>query len=746
MMGGTLPALARHLIGRVEDTRREVASLYALNSFGAVLGAGMAGFVALPALGIYGALAVASLANLLAGAVLLRSARREPTQPTHVTDVRASGRGKQDRGAGPAGSYAPEQYLVALVALALSGFAAMGYEVLFSRVIALAFGASTYSFSVMLMSFITGIALGSAIIARRRVRDPLWLFGASQLAVVCALLLATPLVARLPYLIGLLRIALQDAGAGFELFQLGKAALCLAVLLLPTTCLGFGFPLVAQIQVKETGHVGGAVGSTYAWNTLGNVLGSILTGIALLPALGVLGAFHFNLALNLVAGLALVSVSRRAKLEWRVGFAAVVCIVMTVYGVAGTGWTDSLTLAHSHLVLRKGPDASLDAASRARHPASSFRSWREAFVAGEETPEPLLVEEDAHTTVLVTGAGSKLVLYVNGKADASTISEDMETQLILAHAPLFLALEARSACVIGYGSGVTLGSILQHPLESVDLVEISRGVLRAHSIFAPHNYDALDDPRVRVYEDDGLSFLRTTPRRYDVIISEPSNPWMAGIADLFTVEFFETVRGRLNPGGVFTFWFHTYYQSDATIQLVLRTLAAVFPHASVFADDDEGNLIILASEEPLQPDFAGMERRFSDPGVRDDLARLGMMNLAGLLTHHRFSETRFRGLLGEGPVNRSSHQRLEYAAPRSFFFGEHSFFVERRDSMIRPDGRPADLLLDRYIADRRAANRPLSRQSLMEAARYVKARGGYGERVSRSVLARIGTSSSGVAD
>lgn len=269
-------------------------------------------------------------------------------------------------------------------------------------------------------------------------------------------------------------------------------------------------------------------------------------------------------------------------------------------------------------------------------------------------------------------------------------------------------------------------------------------VCEPKTVFAPHNYDALDDPRVRVYEDDGVSFLRTTPRRYDVVISEPSNPWMADIADLFTVEFFETVRERLNPGGVFTFWFHTYYQSDATIQLVLRTLAAVFPHAIVFADDDEGNLIVLASEEPLQPDFAGMERRFSDPGVRDDLARLGMTNLAGLLTHHRFSEERFRALLGEGPVNRSSHQRLEYAAPRSFFFGEHSFFVERRDSMIRPDDKPADLLLDRYMAHRRSVNRPLSRQALVEAARYVKSRGGYGEKVSRSVLARAGAS--GVAD
>jgi hypothetical protein len=133
-----------------------------------------------------------------------------------------------------------------------------------------------------------------------------------------------------------------------------------------------------------------------------------------------------------------------------------------------------------------------------------------------------------------------------------------------------------------------------------------------------------------------------------------------------------------------------------------------------------------------------MERRLRDPGVRDDLARLGIQNLAALLKHHRFSGSRFRGLLGEGPVNRWSHQRLTYAAPRSFFYGEHSYYVEERDPMIRPDGKPADLLLDGYLADRRASSRPLARLELLEAARYVKARGGYGDYVSRWILARAG--------
>ena len=192
-MGGTLPILAKHLIRAVQETRRHVADLYALNSFGAALGAGVAGFVALPSLGVYGSLVVASLLNLAAGALVWRPSARAASASAEKSPRRAKARSQT---APPV--YRTDQYVVALVALALSGVAAMGYEVLFTRVIALAFGASAYSFSVMLVCFITGIALGSRVVSRIEVRNPLWLFGASQLAVVAALLIATPLVARLP--------------------------------------------------------------------------------------------------------------------------------------------------------------------------------------------------------------------------------------------------------------------------------------------------------------------------------------------------------------------------------------------------------------------------------------------------------------------------------------------------------------------------------------------------------------------
>jgi len=735
LMGGTLPILARHLIGRVEDTQRQVGNLYALNSFGAVLGAGIAGFLTLPLLGIYLSLAIASLFNFASAALVLGRARREhKLEGQSQASQGSTNQGKQQVVA--ATSYRPEQYTITLIALFLSGFAAMGYEVLFVRIISLSFGSSTYSFTVMLMSFITGIAIGSAVVSRLDIKRPLWLFGVSQLVVVAALLIATPLISRMPYLIGLLRIELQHATLGFELYQIGKASLCLAVLLIPTICLGASFPLVARIQARHPREIGARVGSTYAWNTAGNLLGVVATSLVLLPWLGLRDSFHFNIALNFIAGAVLLLVAGEAGVLRRVSVGAAASVVVVVYLLVGTSWSDAVNLARNHLRLRAGPAASLDVGARARHPASSFAAWKQHYVARQGEFEYFFFEEDAHATVLVAGNDKDLQLFVNSKPDAST-SFDLDTQLLLAHAPLFLAPDARTALIIGHGSGITAGSVMRHPLEQADIVEISPAVLSADSMFVDANYAVLSDPRVRTFVDDGQSFLRTVPRRYDIIISQPPNPWIAGVGGLFTVEYFEKVRNRLNPGGLFSFWFHAYEQSDEAVQLMVRTVGSVFPHVMMFGDDDLGNLIAVASMEPIEPDFAKMERRYQDPGIRKDLARLGMNNLVSLLSHHRVSQKQFGQLTGPGPLNTVGHQRLEYMAPRSFFLRENSLYLDGFDPLIRGVAKKTDLMLDRYIAYRAEVGNPMSQKELVDAARYAASMGGYGRQVAKSIAARI---------
>ncbi len=730
MMGGTLPLLARYMIGNPADTRRNVALLYAVNNFGAVAGAIFAGFVTLPIFGVYASLVAASTMNVIAAVLVW------PMTRTEAAAARASSAAVEaEPGPEPSMSYPQSAYSMALFALVLSGFAAMGYEVVFIRIISLAFGATTYSFTVMLVSFIAGIGLGSLVLMQVHVRRPLWLFGLTQLVVVVAFVLSTPLMARLPYLVGLVRIAALESEAGFIPYQVGKALLCLGVLLVPTACLGAGFPLVAAIQARNPGRIGSRVGLTYACNTLGNVLGILATTLVLLPNFGLLGSFHINIALSALAGTLVLAVASEAAVRLRVAAMAITALAVAGYVTAGTDWPTPLVYGWRHMDMASGPSPQLDEASRARHPASSFEAWKNSYVVRPSKARTVYLHEEAHANVVAVRDNAGTWLIVNTKTDASNRGLDLETQLLLAHAPMFMNPDARSVLVVGYGSGITLGSVLRHPVERADVVEISDAVLELDFVFAADNYNVLEDSRTHVYIDDAQSFLRTVPRHYDVIISEPSNPWIAGIAGLFTVEFFEVAADRLEPGGIFALWFHEYDQNDEGIQLILRTLASVFPHILLFHEQSYSDVVAVASVDPFALNPADLEDRFDEPAVRNDLARIGIPNLAALLSHHAVASRRVPAILGQGPLNSVTHQLLEHIAIRAKFFGESSGMVEQSNPLLR-EMPEADVLLDGYTYFRASVEDPIRRAELDDAARHMSSRGEYRIEVTRSFAAR----------
>jgi len=699
LMGGTLPVLARVLVRDIGQTRRQVASLYSLNNLGAVLGAGVAGFFALPRLGIVLSLLAASCLNLVAALLVWRATRAAAQSEVQL---------EQASGAAATPGYGPAALRATLWALALSGFAAMGYEVVFTRVIALSFGASAHSFTVMLMGFIGGIGVGSALMSRRRAsQSPLWLFGASQAAVVLVLAALLPAVERLPYWIGLLRIDLVESGGSYGLFQLAKAALVLVVLLLPTVLIGMGFPLVAQIQARSLQSVGRSVGTTYAWNTIGNVLGILATSLLLIPMLGIGRSLTLLLALNAIGAAAVLSAATQVAARRRFAPLAMAVAGLALALFVFPGWSNTLNRAVSHLRMREGPERGLSAAALAVHPSSSFAAWKKQFVLEPAEWNEFFVEEESDTTVVAVGRPQEALLFVNSKGDASTGIFDMVTQLLLGHLPMFATQEAKSALVIGLGSGVTCGSALLHGLERMDVVEISSGVLHAEKLFSAYNNNVLADPRVTTWRDDARTLLRTVPRKYDVIISEPSNPWIAGIGNLFTREFFEAGAARLNPGGVMCIWFHQYEQSDEAIQLVIRTVGAVFPHVSMFLSYN-GDVIAIASLAAQEPDFSRWEARFNRPEVRRDLGRVGVLNLAMLFTHHAVSPSRFAQLGGAGPLNLDLFQRLEYLAQASLFRGLDAQLISSADGFAPVAQGGGDGLLEGYGRWRKQQGAPLS--------------------------------------
>jgi spermidine synthase len=776
LMGATLPLLAGGITRGVtrastNQLRRRVSGLYAANCAGAVIGTGLSGFVALPLLGTWGALGLAAAANIIAAALVLPIARRVQSAAvagvlaTDTTGTAASGPGPRSR---------PAAMVVVLVALFVSGLCAMAYEVLFVRVIGLVMGSSAYAFSVMLMGFIGGIALGSAIIGRLRVGSSVALLGITQLGIVVAFVVATPVLSRLPYLVDLLRVRLQGMWGGFGLHVTLSALLCLAVLLVPTVLLGFAFPLVSDLHARDRARTGAGVGTAYAVSTAGNVAGVFLGGLLLLPRLGLERAFDALWALQLAAGLLLLAASaarlqpasataspptavalpppasRLPRAPARATAAAVAVVVVTValYLVQGRGWSRTLTLAPDHILLRNPPAANATAEQRARHPTSSFAAWKRRYLLSQNGDRfaRIVLAEDAHNTVVAFGPdrvrGGSTYLAVNNKTDAST-HDDLDTQLLLGHAPMFLAPRARTALVIGHGVGITAGAVLRHQPERVDLVEISPAVLQLDALFANENDYVLTDPRVHVTVDDGQSFLRATPHLYDVIISEPSNPWIAGVGDLFTVDFFQLARSKLAPGGVFAFWFHTYAQTDDTTRLLLRSLGSVFPHAELWSDAQVGNIVAVASAAPPSIDFAVLEARFADAAVARDLQRIQVPSLAALLTLHRRSQSFPWPALGPGPLNTLSRERLRHAAPRALFFGWSSFFIEQHDPLLQerppPGTAPEASLFERYARYRASRNDPLRGIEYETVADWVEPRSGYGPPLAARLRARAET-------
>lgn len=724
MMGGTLPVLARYLVQEVAQTRKAVASLYALNNIGAVIGSGVAGFYLLPEYGIYGSLVAASSLNFVAAAMVwLADARTTPNAPP------------TEHEAPPSEHYTRGQFTATLWALALAGFAAMGYEIVYLRIIALGFGSSTFSFTVMLMCFITGIGLGSGIISLINVRRPMALLAVSQLGVIATVLLSTYVVDHLPYWVSSMRTELLvwpddltelhatgEMEHGFEKFLGWQALICFLMLILPTMLIGMGFPLVSQIQARSAASIGGTVGSTYAWNTIGNVLGVTVTSLFLMPNLGIDGALHFNIGLNFAAALLLLFAAKEFPLLERGLALAATAAVVVYYATSMSHWSYTLNHAEGHLRLRRPLPAQYaeNALVRSRYPATSFEAWKAKHIRDADPKkdgwDDFRLYEDADATVMGVRRDRNAAIFINSKGDASTGPLDMITFVLSGHLPMLFNPDAKDVMVIGHGSGVTTGAMSLHPsVERIDVVEISGAVLKADELFKPFNHDVLANPKTHVYLDDARTFLRTVPRKYDLIVSQPSNPWIAGIGSLFTDDFYRDCKARLNPGGVMMVWFHHYEQSSTkgdnqAIELIIRTINSEFPYVQAFLSH-AGDVIGLASMEPIKPDFARMEERFDLPQIRQDLGRVTCFNLIGVLAYHGMSPERFRKMASpDGPLNTDDHQLLEYIGARNMFIGRDADLMIKDPGFdFGDDGTSQQFFLDQYLAWRAEQGDPASR-------------------------------------
>ena len=648
-MGATFPVASRWMVRGAASAAQDAGALYAANTLGAAAGAIFAGFALIPALGLSGTTYVGMTLNVIAAAGAWVIARSVPADepgpfPTTVGKPSPSQAASRNLRQGYGGQAKP-QVALAAAALGASGFASLTLQVVWTRLLVQILGPTTYAFSTVVAIFIVGIAAGSAIASRLTSRVN------AGVGLACTLLISAGLALAAASAVdwALLTIAEIVSRPNYQFADvLQREVLLVTGLLLPMTiAFGAAFPFAVAMAAKATAekrHDGltERIGLVYAVNTIGAILGSLLSGFVLIPRLGLHGT------IRLVAAIA-----------------AIVAVIILIKSARAAGRTFAFALAGAVAVaIAMAPewDRSLLSSGAYKYaPAMRGPSLETALTAGEL----LSYHEGSTGTVAVRRLTGTTSLAIDGKVDASNAG-DMLTQRLLAHMPLLLHPNPKRAAILGLGSGVTLGSALTHPLEQATVLEISREVVAASKFFQVENHDALNDSRTQLIVGDGRTHLMLGKQQYDVIVSEPSNPWMAGIASLFTREFFAGARDRLTPGGVLCQWAHTYDISRDDLRSIVATFLSVFPHGTMWLVGD-ADVLLLGSTEPLDARIAGMAEAMTRPGVADDLASVGVTGPFSLTTLFVAQGAALQAWANGAPLQTDDRSLLEFSGPRSIF-------------------------------------------------------------------------------
>lgn len=644
-LGATFPLAVRWFSRRAAHPARVSAALYAVNTVGAALGSLLAGFVLIPAIGISGTTYVGMFASVSAAAlvtvVAARDAGDEEVQPEAPASTSRQARRPQARGTGVTHHAQP---WLALAVLGLSGFASLVHEIAWTRILALVLGPTTYAFAATLAAVVAGVAIGSGAGA--------WLLGriragshTGALALVLAFgaltIVVTSALAGRAVPSAVAHQVATSPGSFAELLRQGM--LLTALLILPTSiCMGAAFPLALTLAGDPAHSAARRFGLVYAVNTIGSVTGTLAAGFLLIPRLGLPATLAVAAFCLLAAALGVVVATETGARARIAGYAACAAAVLAM--MFAPPWDRELLASGVYLYAPFVPK-SLDLETQLR--------------AGTL----LYYKDGAPATVSVKRLTGTTTLAVDGKTDASNRS-DMLTQKLVAHLPLMLHANPRRAAVVGLGSGVTVGAALGHPIERVDVVEISPEVVEASRFFEKENHNALADPRTHLIVGDGRSHLLLTGQQYDVIMSEPSNPWIAGVAALFTREFFEGARARLAPGGIICQWAHTYTMSDRDLRSIVATFLSVFPEGTAWMVND-ADVLLIAGDAPLEPQLGRIAQNWSArPAAAANLAEVGALEPFALLSLYAAGPMELAEYARGGDVLDDDRLRLEFSAPR----------------------------------------------------------------------------------
>ena len=608
LLGATFPLMSAGVVRIVpREPGRVLSQLYFANSIGGAAGVLIAGFWLLGVGGLPFTLDAAASTNFVVFILALGAARYR------AKDADASAAGGAERSETPVAAEQLSSNIARLLIIVAFGTAVASfiYEISWIRMLSLLLGSATHSFELMLSAFILGLALGARWVRSRAdgFRDPVRALGKIQLAMGLAALATIPL-----YLAGFrwaatFISALKPNDAGYDLFTVARYVACLGVMLPSTFCAGMTLPLITRMLIRR-GDGERAIGNVYAANTFGAIVGVVLAGLVLLPLVGLKALLVEGAVVDMALGVILLrvsggSVQRNQQLAYLAAFAMVLASIA------------SLTFNHfDHVLLTSGVYRYGSIPDPANRKIIFYRDGRTATVSVGQSPV------DGFSWISTNGKPDASVerawMYPPHNAPLRTLSGDISTQVLIPVITLAHMPTARLAAVIGEGSGMTSHFLLgSSHLEQAVTIEIEPQMIAGSRLFYPANRRVFDDKRSRFVIDDAKSFFATDARKYDIIISEPSNPWVSGVAGLFTDEFYHRARSYLTPHGVFGQWLHLYEIDDGLVLSVLSAIHHNFKSYAVYATSNEDILIVASNQDELPaPDWGVLK----DPGIASDLA------------------------------------------------------------------------------------------------------------------------------
>jgi len=617
LMGGTLPVIGRYLVRGQSELGARIGTLYGMNTLGAVIGTFSCGFWLIAIFGETGTILIAVSCNLAAGFLAFAAFRAGMRKLA----------GPVEKDKGFRASIYPESRLDLVPLLyALSGFAAMAYEVLWTRALIYFVGLSVHAFATILTCFLAGIAVGSFIATRfvDRCRPLFLFFGALQWILAFAGVASIPMIGQLNKIYQSLNLWLE-ANTWSEITMV-KFFLCLAILGLPTLAMGAAFPTVNRLFIRRKNSLGRGVGTLYASNTAGTILGSLFAGFLLLPLAGITGSILIVAGINTALAVAVTYLEiekiRGIRLIPAAGLILILASTGTVYATGGL-------------------------VPIIRYSLHNLGKEIIYFKEGNEASLAVLRNVDGHRE-----------LNINGESTAYTGFDDIVIHKLLSHLPILFHPDPKSELVVGFGFGSTVYTATRYDLPVIECVELVPEEAHTASYFIPENHSVLDSGLVKMVFDDGRNQILTSKGKYDVISFNAIHPKLSPM--LYTLDFYRLCARALAPGGTICAWLPANGLTLTEFKSLLRSFVEVFPHSSLWWCNP-ANFILLGVSEPLEVDFPAYRRSIAVEKIHANLAEVKLDNPLSLASLFIMGEQRLRQLIADAPLNTDSKPVIEFS-------------------------------------------------------------------------------------